>query len=140
MTPPMNAAPDAMTAAELLDHARAVAVRAYAPYSLYRVGCALETAAGGLHLGCNVENASYGLTICAERSAFFQAVAAEGPGMRITRAAVICLGNEFPPCGACRQVLAEFSLPGGATQVIFMQGGAPVTRTLAELLPDAFGL
>lgn len=129
-----------MTAAELLDQARQVAERAHAPYSHYNVGCALETEAGGLFLGCNVENASYGLTICAERNAVFQAVAVEGPGMRITRAAVICLGHEFPPCGACRQVLAEFSLPGGASEIYFLRGGKLVVRTLAELLPEAFGL
>lgn len=129
-----------MTAHELLEQARQVAERAHAPYSRYNVGCALETEAGGLFLGCNVENASYGLTICAERNAVFQAVAAEGPGMKITRAAVICLGHEFPPCGACRQVLAEFSLPGGVTEIHFLRGGILTCRTVADLLPEAFGL
>lgn len=125
---------------DLMLHAREMAAHAYAPYSSFQVGCALETAAGRIYAGCNVENASYGLTVCAERNAVFQAVAAEGPGMKVTRLSVICLGHEFPPCGACRQVIAEFSLPGGQTEVTFLRQGQPVTRTIAELLPEAFGL
>jgi len=65
---------------------------------------------------------------------------AEGSDLRIARLAVVCPGQEFSPCGACRQVLAEFALPGGATQVIFLSGGRPVVRALAELLPEAFHL
>ncbi len=126
--------------ADLLTLARQAAAKAHAPYSRFQVGCALETEAGGMFQGCNVENASYGLTICAERAAIFQAVAAEGGGMRVRRLAVVCPGHEFPPCGACRQVIAEFSLPGGATEVTFLQNGRAVTRTAAELLPEAFGL
>ncbi len=125
---------------DLLVQARSAAEKAYAPYSKFQVGCALETDAGGLYQGCNVENASYGLTICGERNAIFQAIAREGPSMKIRHLAVVCLGHEFPPCGACRQVMAEFSLPGGLTEVTFLQGGQPVTRTLAQLLPEAFGL
>ena len=125
---------------DLLAHAQRAAEKAYAPYSKFHVGCALETVSGGVYLGCNVENASYGLTICGERNAIFQAVAQEGPGMKIRRLAVVCLGHEFPPCGACRQVVAEFSLPAGLTEVTFLQGGQPVTRTMAQLLPEAFGL
>jgi cytidine deaminase len=125
---------------DLLSLAQAVAEAAYAPYSGFQVGCALETASGQIHSGCNVENASHGLTICAERSAIFRAVAEEGPGMKVVRLAVACLGNEFPPCGACRQVIAEFSFPGGATEVTFLRQGHPVTLTLAQLLPEAFSL
>lgn len=125
---------------DLLELARAVAGGAYAPYSGCRVGCALETVAGGCFTGVNVENASYGLTICAERVAIGRAVTAEGPDLRVTRLAVVCDGHEFSPCGACRQVLAEFALPGGATEVLFLSGGRPVVRTLAELLPEAFCL
>ena len=125
---------------DLLTLARTVAARAYAPYSNYQVGCALETVRGGVFTGCNVENASYGLTICAERNAVFRAVAEEGAGMKIARIAVACLGNEFPPCGACRQVIAEFTLPGGATNVIFLRNGEPVTMTIGEVLPETFGL
>jgi len=125
---------------DLLTLARTVAARAYAPYSNYQVGCALETVRGGVFTGCNVENASYGLTICAERNAVFRAVAEEGAGMKIARIAVACLGNEFPPCGACRQVIAEFTLPGGATDVTFLRNGEPVTMTIGELLPETFVL
>lgn len=122
----------------LMDRARDAARRAYAPYSRYQVGCALATEVGGLFTGCNVENASYGLTICAERSAIFSAVAAEGPGMRVARLAVIALGNEFPPCGACRQVILEFA--AAETPVAFLQNGRLVSKTIAELLPASFQL
>ena len=125
---------------DLLSLAQTVAERAYAPYSAYQVGCALETSAGQIYTGCNVENASYGLTICAERNAVFRAVAEEGPSLKIARLSVVCLGHEFPPCGACRQVIAEFSLPHGATEVTFLRDGRPVTMTIAELLPATFAL
>lgn len=127
-----------MNADELMNHARAVAAKAYAPYSRFQVGCALVTAEGGLYTGCNVENASYGLTICAERNAIFHAVAQEGQGMRIASLAVIALGHEFPPCGACRQVIAEFGAP--QLPVSFLQNGFLTTQTLAELLPATFQL
>jgi cytidine deaminase len=123
---------------DLLTLAHEAALRAYAPYSRFQVGCALETMAGRIHTGCNVENASYGLTICAERNAIFRAVAEEGPTVKIARLAVICLGHEFPPCGACRQVIAEFSLADGSTEITFLRDGNPATRTIAELLPEAF--
>ncbi|MBK8094048.1 MAG: cytidine deaminase [Verrucomicrobiaceae bacterium] len=122
----------------LMDRARVVAARAYAPYSRFQVGCALRTVAGGLYVGCNVENASYGLTICAERNAVFAAVSAEGQGMRIAQLAVIALGHEFPPCGACRQVIAEFSQ--AESEVAFFQNGGLVSKSIAELLPSAFQL
>jgi cytidine deaminase len=124
----------------LLDLAERAASKAYAPYSKFQVGCALETLSGHLYTGCNVENASYGLTICAERNAIFHAVAEEGSDMKITRLAVVCLGNGFPPCGACRQVIAEFALADGSTQIMFSQNGIVVTRTISELLPDQFAL
>ncbi len=127
-------------AEDLLELARAAAARAHAPYSGCHVGCALETVAGGRFTGVNVENASYGLTLCAERVAVGCAVTTEGSDLQIARLAVACAGREFSPCGACRQVLAEFALPGGATQVLFLSGGRPVVRTLAELLPEAFRL
>lgn len=120
----------------LLEQARAAAVKAYAPYSQFQVGCALLTAAGNIFSGCNVENASYGLTICAERSTIFHAVAEEGPGMRIASLAVIALGQEFPPCGACRQVIAEFAAP--ETTIWFLRDGKPLAMTMAELLPASF--
>ncbi|MDI1314954.1 cytidine deaminase [Prosthecobacter sp.] len=123
---------------DLLAHATAAAAKAYAPYSHFQVGCALLTAQGNLFTGCNVENASYGLTICAERSTIFHAVAQEGPGMKIAELAVIALGHEFPPCGACRQVIAEFA--EAETLVGFLRDGKPVSMTMAELLPASFRL
>lgn len=123
---------------DLMNRAREAAAKAYAPYSKFQVGCALVTQAGGVFTGCNVENASYGLTICAERNAIFHAVATEGPQMRLASLAVIALGHEFPPCGACRQVIAEFAAPDAP--VCFLQNGLLVTQTLAELLPATFKL
>ena len=121
---------------DLMSMARDVAAKAHAPYSKFQVGAALRTVAGRVFTGCNVENASYGLTICAERNAIFHAVAEEGPGMSIATLAVVCIGQEFPPCGACRQVIAEFATP--ETTVRFLQNGALVSMTVAELLPSAF--
>jgi cytidine deaminase len=123
-------------ASTLLASATAAAAKAYAPYSRFQVGCALLTAQGNLFVGCNVENASYGLTICAERNTIFRAVAEEGPGMKIAELAVIALGHEFPPCGACRQVIAEFAWPD--TSIWFLRDGKPVAMTMAELLPASF--
>jgi cytidine deaminase len=136
--------PDASTHADpsntsnLLDLARAAAANAYSPYSGFKVGASIVTTSGRLFAGCNVENASYGLTICAERNAIFQAVAAEGPGMRLAAVAVVCLDQEFPPCGACRQVIHEFATP--ATTITFLQQGAPATLPVTALLPGAFNL
>lgn len=127
-----------MSSDELFARANAAAANAHAPYSQFHVGCALQTQRGQLFTGCNVENASYGLTICAERSAIFQAVATEGPQMRVAALAVISLGHEFPPCGACRQVIAEFAT--AETRVWFLRGGKPVSLTMAELLPAAFAI
>ncbi len=123
---------------ELIQQATDAAANAYAPHSGIQVGCALETVAGNTFTGCNVENASYGLTICAERNAIFHGVAEEGPMMKIARLAVIALGHEFPPCGACRQVIAEFSLNDGATEIAWWKGGAPNVVKLRDLLPSVF--
>jgi cytidine deaminase len=125
-------------ASALFESATAAAAKAYAPYSKFQVGCALLTAQGNLFTGCNVENASYGLTICAERNTIFHAVAEEGPGMKIAQLAVIALGHAFPPCGACRQVIAEFA--GPETSIWFLRDGKPVSMTMAELLPASFRL
>lgn len=120
----------------LMRLATEAAGRAYAPYSKAMVGCALVSVAGQLHQGCNVENASYGLTICAERNAIFAGVAAEGPCFRIAQLAVIAIGLEFPPCGACRQVMAEFS--DGDTPVLFLRDQRIVRLTVSDLLPATF--
>jgi cytidine deaminase len=109
-------------------------VRAYAPYSRFRVGAAV-LADGVTYGGCNVENASYGLTVCAERVAVFAAVAAGA--RRIEAVAVVADGTALTaPCGACRQVLYEF---GPEMAVLLHAGGGTVALTLADLLPHAFG-
>jgi cytidine deaminase len=119
----------------LIEAARSAQSRAYAPYSNFRVGAALETVDGIVFTGCNVENASYGLTICAERAALSAAVSA---GARRFRRAVVVSDVDPPaaPCGACRQVLAEFGLDLPIDGVGSRQ---KVTWRLAELLPSAFG-
>jgi cytidine deaminase len=118
----------------LLEAARAVQQHAHAPYSGFRVGAALETEDGQVFVGCNVENASYGLTICAERTALVSAVAA---GHRRFRRIVVVSDSDPPasPCGACRQMLSEFGL---ALRVDAVGPGQALQWTLAELLPDAF--
>jgi cytidine deaminase len=118
----------------LVKAARAVRARAHAPYSKYRVGAAVLDERGRIHAGCNVENASYGLTVCAERNAVAAAVAA---GAKRIRAVAVFTEDVGTPCGACRQVLME--LGGPATHVVLAapKGGA-VNRTLGQLLPEAF--
>jgi len=119
----------------LLEAAREASTRAHAPYSRFPVGAAVRTERGAVYRGCNVENASYGLTCCAERAAIFAAVAAEGPGMRVRDVAVYADAHSVPPCGACRQVIAEF---GPRARVIFPSSGAPVVMRLDDLLPERF--
>ena len=130
---------DELTSAErdLVEAARDVSARAYAPASGFAVGCAVRTAAGGTFAGCNVENASYGLTICAERAAIAAAVAAEGPRTRIEAVAVHADSPSCSPCGACRQVIAEL---GPEAVVVYRRDGRTVRRGIGELLPDAFRL
>ncbi len=123
--------------AALLQAAREVARNSYAPYSRFRVGAALKLSNGEIATGTNVENSSYGLTICAERSAVVRAVAQFGPGMRIEAVAVANLNNSAsPPCGACRQVLAEFIAPDAP--VIFPAADGVRTMAFRDLLPLAF--
>lgn len=118
---------------EMAEQARALA---YAPYSNYTVGAALVTVSGDVFLGCNVENASYGLTVCAERVAIFKAVS---EGNRRFRTLAIASSSQrgTGPCGACRQVLQEFS----DNLVIFVRDAEAglVEVNLDELLPRAFG-
>ncbi len=119
---------------KLLELARKAAENSYSPYSGFRVGAALRLANGETVTGTNVENVSYGLTICAERVAVAQAVSQFGPKIRIAAAAVVNLnGKASPPCGACRQVLAEFIEP--AAPVIFPVAGGTRTMAFSELLP-----
>jgi cytidine deaminase len=119
--------------ADLYDAAREAAGRAYAPYSGYAVGAALRTADGTVFTGCNVENASYGLAICAERTACVAAVAAGHTNVEAV--AVHVDTDDGQPCGACRQFLSEF---GPQMTVIYRSGGAVVSASLTELLPDMF--
>ena len=113
------------------------AKHAYAPYSGFRVGSALLLTNGEVVTGANVENVSYGLTICAERSAIFRAVSQFGPDIRVAAVAITNLNQAAsPPCGACRQVLAEFIEPDAP--VIFPAADGPRTMRFQELLPLAF--
>ena len=120
---------------ELIDAATAVRENAYAPFSEFKVGAALETDDGEIISGCNVESASYGLTVCAERVAIWKAISL---GKRkITKIAVVADTEELtPPCGACRQIIWEF---GGDIPVIFANlHGKVETVQMKDLLPRAF--
>jgi len=110
--------------------------KAYAPYSNFHVGAAVATEDGHVFTGANVENASYGLTVCAERVAVFKAVS-QGH-VRIARVAVAASGvQEVLPCGACRQVLSEFG--PGMTVITVSDGRMTASYSLSELLPRSFG-
>jgi homotetrameric cytidine deaminase len=123
----------------LHDLARQAALCAYAPYSGFRVGAALKLTNGEIVTAANVENVSYGLTICAERSALVKAVSQYGPEIRIEAVAVVNLNAAAsPPCGACRQVLAEFILPDAP--VTFPAADGERTMAFRELLPLAFDM
>jgi len=129
----MNAAEQSRLIAAACD----VRLRAYAPFSQFLVGAALQTAGGEIVTGCNVENVSFGLTICAERVAIGTAVAA---GQRGFTAIAIASSNGCTPCGACRQVLAEFC-PDLPILLVAVDAGNQVTETtLAKLFPGRFDL
>lgn len=124
-------------ASKLMSEARKAAAMAFAPYSSVRVGAAALTASGKIFLGCNIENASYGLTVCAERVAIQNAVSA---GEREILALAV-FSPDIPnitPCGACRQVMAEFA-PGKGGQLVVLDGPEGVrTIPLSSLLPELF--
>jgi cytidine deaminase len=122
-----------MTPEELIDLAKQVRKKAYAPYSHYKVGAALLGKSGKIYTGCNVENASYGHTVCAERTAVLKAVS---EGEREFEAVAVVTKNGGSPCGACRQVLSEFS----PELIIYIanKDGEYRTTTLKKLLPDSF--
>jgi cytidine deaminase len=123
----------------LLGAARQALQRAYARYSNFRVGAAVLTEQGEIFSGCNVENASYGLTICAERSAIFTAVQSTKAPKLIIRAVAVVNGDDVPcsPCGACRQVIFEF---GENAIVIFKGQQGYQEMGIADLLPESFRL
>ena len=129
-----------MTTEKLIELSIEAMHKAYAPYSGYKVGAALLCADGTVYQGCNIENAAYGPTNCAERTAFFKAVS---EGHRQFTAIAVCGGKEgvitgpFPPCGVCRQVMREFC---GEDFLIYIAGadGSYETVTLAQLLPHSF--
>jgi cytidine deaminase len=118
--------------------AKSAARRAYAPYSSFPVGAAILASSGKIYTGCNVENASYGLSNCAERTAVFTAVAAGEKKLNIQCIVIHAPGkNATAPCGACRQVLYEF---GPDARVISVCAGRKqIDLSIGELLPNAFG-
>lgn len=124
---------------QLLQAARNALKKAYACYSNFRVGAGLLTADGEIFSGCNVENASYGLTICAERSAIFSAVQGTAAPKLAIRAIAVVNGDELPcsPCGACRQVIFEF---GENAAVIFKGAQRYQELSIRDLLPESFRL
>ena len=120
---------------ELIKVAALARQRAHAPYSKYKVGAAIRTSRNKVHTGANVENASYGLTVCAERTAAFAAVNAGDT--KFDTIAIVIDDDRLPsPCGACRQVLAEFAPK--MRVVLATTGGLRKETTLGELLPDPF--
>jgi cytidine deaminase len=133
--------PDPISAAELQrlrQLATIAAEQSYSPYSGFRVGAALLLTDGNIVTGCNVENASYRLTSCAEQAAIARAVTEHGPAIRLRAVAVANLNNAASmPCGACRQTLAEFG--DDDTLILYPgEGGQPEHTTLGKLLPHAF--
>ena len=131
-----------MTPEKLIAMAVQAMENAYAPYSGYKVGAALLSKDGRVFTGCNIENASFSPTICAERTAFAKAVS---EGCREFTAVAVCGGKNgvitglFPPCGVCRQVMREFCKEDFAVYLAD-RDGTYQTRTLAQLLPDSFTL
>jgi len=125
--------------ADLLQQATEAAKRSYSPYSGFKVGAALLLNNGQVVTGTNVENVSFGLTVCAERSALVRGVSEFGPGIRIAAVAVANLnGAASPPCGACRQMLAEFAEPEAL--VVFPAALGVKTLRFDEILPLGFDM
>ncbi|MEK3723740.1 cytidine deaminase [Paenibacillus sp. FSL H8-0034] len=123
---------------QLLGRALEARENAYVPYSHFKVGSALLDSDGQVHLGCNVENAAYGPTNCAERTALFRAIADGKPPRSFRAIAVVGdTPNPITPCGVCRQVLIELCAPDMPVYMANLQG-AIIETTVAELLPGAF--
>lgn len=123
------------TEKELIDAATDVRERAYAPYSNFKVGAAVETGEGDIYTGCNVESASYGLTVCAERVAIWKGISRGVT--KFGRIAVVVDTEELtPPCGVCRQIIWEFC--GDVPVILSNLNGRSETIQMSELLPRAF--
>jgi cytidine deaminase len=120
---------------ELLSAAKTVRLRAHAPFSKFKVGCAIEDDQGRIFTGCNVENATYGLTLCAERVAVFKAIS-EGAGKLLRVAVVADTETLTPPCGACRQILWEFC--GDAELILENLAGKQEITTISKIFPRPF--
>jgi cytidine deaminase len=136
---PLAVSPTEAELAALARHAEQAAHNAYAPYSKFFVGAAILLEDGETITGCNVENASYRLTTCAEQTAIATAVARNGPSIRVRAVAIHNLNRTAcQPCGACRQTIAEFADP--AIPILFPGPDGPARCTLADLLPQSFSL
>ena len=124
---------------KLIETATQAMVSAYAPYSQFKVGAAVLTSGGDIFTGCNVENASYGLSMCAERNAIANAIIGNGRDTIEIEAIAIANSQNIPcsPCGACRQVIWEF---GQNAQIIFQGSQGWQTSTIKDLLPEGFSL
>ena len=123
----------------LLKQAAGVAQHSYSPYSHFKVGAAIRLTTGQIVTGTNVENVSFGLTICAERAALVRAISEYGAGIRIAAVAVANLNDAAsPPCGACRQMLAEFADPGAL--IVFPAADGTRTMRFDEVLPLGFDM
>jgi cytidine deaminase len=137
--PKPKATKRAHSSAELLDAAREAAIASYSPYSKFRVGAAVSSG-GRIYYGTNIENASYGLTICAERVAIFNAISDGNRSIDALAVTCVDVARDAPvnlrmPCGACRQVISEFAAP---STPVFIDGCRETT--VAELLPLPFRL
>lgn len=121
----------------LIKKAKEARENAYAPYSKFKVGAAVMDASGEIFTGCNIENASYGLTNCAERTAIFKAVSAGSTDLRMIALIADIADDVCTPCGACRQVIAEFLNPSDPVVCANTKGDVKVF-TVAEILPGAF--
>ena len=124
---------------ELIIKAKEACEKAYAPYSEFPVGASVLTSGDEIFCGCNIENASYGLTVCAERNAIANALVDLGPQLKITKVVVYTPTKDITtPCGACRQVISEFSQK---TEIIIVNKTDSIRRYLLDdLLPDSFSL
>lgn len=121
---------------QLMEESKIAREKAYVPYSKFKVGAALVTKDGKVYHGCNIENAAYSMTNCAERTAMFKAVS-EGVRDFASLAVVADTDGPVSPCGACRQVIAEFCAPNMPVYLVNLKGNVLET-TVAELLPGAF--